>query len=376
MSVLSDLRVELRKFDEAFDVAIEEEANNARGEFIRAFPPRKLALMELDDYVIGKGTPTFCTYVEPRTAAWAKIMGATAFKFGVYYGRTKSESEKKYRYTEKFGQTATQAFKAVKMALLKLINDGKAKNFAEIDANPLSQMFKAKILSLYFPGDYINICSYDSLETIADELGLPNADYYSELQHLIVREKNKDSITRKWSNPRFMNFVFDEFIRSPSDRSTRPALGVPQKRRKKVNFEEIDELRRKIGKKAEECALEWERNRLLGAGLQKLISKIEDRRDIPSYGYDFLSYSAPNRERYIEVKAVGRDWVNSGYRFFLSENEHSISRGSAADNYFFYLVFFGSNAEPEYVRVERAKDMYSWAELSASSYIVRFNVLH
>ena len=52
------------------------------------------------------------------TKAWANIQGATSFKFGIYFGRTKSDPKRKYRFTEKFGSTEAQAFAAVKSALL------------------------------------------------------------------------------------------------------------------------------------------------------------------------------------------------------------------------------------------------------------------
>ena len=50
---------------------------------------------------------------------------------------------------------------------------------------------------------------------------------------------------------------------------------------------------------------------MVGIGYEELVKKIEDRRDIPSYGYDYLSFNAPGHERYIEVKSVGRDTIDS-----------------------------------------------------------------
>lgn len=45
----------------------------------------------MDQYVIGLQSPTFCTYVEAKTRQWATIQGSPAFKFGVYFGRTKRD---------------------------------------------------------------------------------------------------------------------------------------------------------------------------------------------------------------------------------------------------------------------------------------------
>lgn len=76
----------------------------------------------------------------------APLQGATSFKFGIYFGRTKSDPTRKYRFTEKFGTTEGDAFAAVRVSLVDLVVLGAADapDFAAIDANPLSQMFKAK----------------------------------------------------------------------------------------------------------------------------------------------------------------------------------------------------------------------------------------
>lgn len=98
-------------------------------------------------------------YVEVKTRYWSAIQGATAFKFGIYFGRVKSDSQEKYQFT---------VFAAVK-GVTELVREG-AQNkhdFAVIDGNPLSSMFKAKILSLYFPGRFLAVCNPDHLDLLA-----------------------------------------------------------------------------------------------------------------------------------------------------------------------------------------------------------------
>lgn len=43
-----------------------------------------------------------------------------------------------------------------------------------------------------------------------------------------------------------------------------------------------------------------------------IVDKIEDRRDCPGYGHDFLSHSANDEHRYIEVKCLAK--LSDGYR--------------------------------------------------------------
>ena len=375
MSVLNTN--ELRKFDKSFNTVEEDNALNLRGEFLKAYPLNNLKNITLDEYVIGKRTPSFCTYVEVKTKKWANIQGATSSKFGIYFGKEKNDSSMQYRYARKFGEDEVEAFDNVKDALLALIEAAKSKDFQTIDENPLSQMFKAKILSLYFPEIYLNICSAEHIKRIASELGIETRNkHISQLQHLLLEEKLNNTETKNWSNPKFMRFLYFKFPNENKTPNTLPQNTVKTQAkqiRKKVNFDEITKNRNAIGKKSEEYAIEWEKNRLIGCNYEELIKKIEDRRDYPSYGYDYLSFSSPRCERHIEVKSVGRDRDENCFRFFLSENEKSVSETD--ENYYFYLVFYNKNGEPYKVLAQRAKDLYSRNEIEIEpcAYIVRFD---
>lgn len=247
-------------------------------------------------------------------------------------------------------------------------------DFDAIDANPLSQMFKAKILSLYFPDRFLNVCSAEHLELLGIELGYGKDLPSSEYQHLLLQEKHSNRITRGWSNPKFMAFLYDIYVRTDH----KPTTSVQKPRKKAahraVNFEDVQNQRDAIGKAAETFALAWEKERLDGVGLAQLIPKIEDRRDRPGFGYDFLSYTSPRQQRYIEVKSVGKLPNGEGHRFFLSDNEHVISMSDKhRGDYFFYLVFFDRNGQPGDLRPIRADELYQKSEISPASYVVRFN---
>jgi hypothetical protein len=368
---------ELLKFSKIFNTAYEDTAVSLRGEFLRAYPLNSLKNIALDEYIIGKGTPSFCAWVEAKTKAWAIIMGATAFKFGIYYGRTTSDAEMKYRFTQKFGTSKTEAFDNVKDALLSLVNAGKLKDFENIDQNPLSQMFKAKILSLYFPEIYLNVCSAEHLEEIASKLQIPHGAFISEYQHLLYEEKLKSKVTKDWSNPKFMSFLYAKFIRGHQNPFWTTEIKKPPKKkmRRKVNFEDLQANREAIGKISEEFAIAWEKNRLIGLGYETLVQKIEDRRDTPSYGYDFLSFSSPGQKRYIEVKSLGFDRKEECFRFFLSDNEFETSKsGEYGPDYYFYLVLYGKDGKPQDLLARHVKDVYSNSETSPCAYIVRLDI--
>ncbi|EJJ0979366.1 DUF3883 domain-containing protein [Escherichia coli] len=376
MNVASTYDDELRNFSKTFDTTSEDKALSARGHFLLSYPLKELKNITIDEYVIGKGTASFCACVEAKTKAWANIQGATANKFGIYYGKTKSDPTTRYRYTKKFGNTKKEAFNGVKNALLKLIQAGKSKKYRDIDENPLSQMFKAKILSLYFPSSYLNICSAEHLKQIALGMGIQGQLYISEYQHLLIEKKMENKITKNWTNPKFMSFLYSKFIRGNLSTNSLCTIQKPRKKSKRpVNFEDININGDIIGKLSEEYAIEWERKRLVGIGYEELVKKIEDRRDIPSYGYDYLSFNAPGHERYIEVKSVGREKKEEYYRFFLSENERAISiKKEYSKDYYFYLVIYGKNGMPCDILVKHAKELYSNSEITPCAYVVRFNL--
>ena len=367
---------QLSAFESTYDVTRADIAAQARGEFLKAFPLESLPDLELDKYVIGHQTPTFCAHVEAKTRPWANIQGATSEKFGIYFGKTKTDPQKKYRFTRRFGHTADEAFHSVKAAVLELIQLGQELqlDFEKIDKNPLSQMFKAKILSLYFPDRFLNVCSADHLEMLGAELGFGDDRLSSEYQHLLLGIKLSNKTTRTWSNPKFTSFLYQTYYPSHVRKSVATVHAPKKKVHRKINFEDIQAQRDRVGKAAEAYALEWERLRLEGMGLNELVSKNDDRRDRPGYGYDFLSHTSPKQQRFIEVKAVGKLPGGEGHRFFLSDNEHIVSTSDEHDReYFFYLVFFDRAGEPFELRPMRADELYKQSELSPASYVVRFD---
>ena len=196
--MLAAYDAKLKDFSQRFDSSFEDVAAQCRGAFLRAFPMSRLKDLTLDEYVIGKGTPSFCTYVEAKTKPWANILGATAIKFGIYFGKAKPDTTMKWRFQKRFN-TKEQAFAAIKKNLLGLMDAGRSQRFFDIDDIEISQNFKAKILSLYFPELYLNVCSREHIQALSMELGIPEDLAVSEQQHLLLQAKLENSITKSWS---------------------------------------------------------------------------------------------------------------------------------------------------------------------------------
>ncbi|MFZ3001621.1 MAG: DUF3883 domain-containing protein [Undibacterium umbellatum] len=368
----------LKAFDLAYDIGHQANAEQVRGLFLNTFPLETLDQLRLKQYVIGTQRPTFCAFVEVKTRAWASIQGATALKFGIYYGRTKKDPQLRYRYQSKLGLNEQQAYRTVKQYLLQLVALGRAKTlqFEAIDAIPLSQMFKAKILSLYFPNRFLNVCSGDHLQLLAKLFDLPDGLPLSEYQHQLLQLKATDPICSHWKNPKYMAFIYHTYINPGQPTPTR--IRKPRKKPSRpTNFEEVQAERNRIGKLAEDFALAYEQERLKGDDLAHLVGRIKDRTKYAGDGFDFLSFSTPTQPRYIEVKAVPHERGNKNSRFFLSENELEVSRTSGKKGYYyFYLVRFDGKGHPAECIVEEAENLLRHSVITPAVYRVTFEIVN
>ncbi|MGB6657946.1 MAG: hypothetical protein WBE90_02325 [Xanthobacteraceae bacterium] len=85
----------------------------------------------------------------------------------------------------------------------------------------------------------------------------------------MLKEKMHSKITEGWSNPKFMTFLYNTYIRNPGDRMHLKRFR--KKKYPKIDVDEMLENRKKIGELSEAFALKWEKERLFGAGHKKLI---------------------------------------------------------------------------------------------------------
>ena len=358
----------IKIFESDYNSDWENEAEAQRGAFLRRFPLDKLNNLTLERYVIGsKSHDTFCYWIEPGTYKWARIVGSNSFKFGVYYGKTKSDVRKRYRYTKGFAQDLplvgyqTQAFKNIHQSLLKVLEDAEALNFSAIDANPLSQMIKAKVISLYFPDKFINLCSKDILQDLGQELEL-DINSHSQIQHELAKLQLSNAKTKNWTRLKFMAFLYRQvlgIVPKVSKSRARQNLDVT------VDFDKLQAIWKKYGKMSENFALEFEKDRLLSCKLNHLTNSIVDYTKKPRYGYDFRSFSSEQVYRCIEVKTLTNN------RFYLSANEFEKSKLSENfEEYYFYLVTYVKKIPAE-VKVIKASSVYNSSKLLAQNYLIK-----
>jgi len=380
---LHDLREAQARFENRKDEIIEKRKPllKLRSDFVRYFDRQRIKTMQIDDYVIGVGAPdkgyNFCYALERQLDSLGRMLGATAFKFGVYYGRTKEDENYKYRFASRFGKTYQEAFKEVRNSILHLLDAGEVENLEAIVKNPISPMFKGKILSTYFPERYLNVFSPDHLNYYLIKLDLDTNKLLSGdavyKREALIAFKNQDHVMKEWSVDFFAHFLYGEYPGAPrkegsEDENLHDPLTdyrIPQfppnpkptfidlkiiapnvgrlitqsgdgLSHKRVDYEKEARKLRKLGDRGEKICMDLEIRRLNEAGREDLAKKIERvSLKSDSLGYDILSFEVDGSKRYIEVKATRS---NAGTaNFFFTANE--FQKAMKIDNYYIYVVY-------------------------------------
>jgi len=222
---ITDLREAQVRFENRKENILKnrEELYQLRTSFTRFFNRNYILNMDIDSYVVGVELPqkgyNFCYALERQLDGLGRIIGATAFKFGIYYGRTKTDENLEYRFTQKFGNTYIEAFENIRNTILQLLEDGKTENITAIAENILSPMFKGKILCTYYPDRYLNVFSPDHLNYFITHFDLDNDEIISSdavyKREALIAFKNQDPIMKNWSVDLFSNFLYTEYPGRP-----------------------------------------------------------------------------------------------------------------------------------------------------------------
>lgn len=194
----------------------QQQAEILREAFTIQFNKEKLKQLTLEEYALGLGNKDgFCYWLEEKLAITGNIHGSTSHKFAVYFGKTNTDPEQKWRWV----LWTKGDFNLVRNALVELYEAGEIADIAKIKANPISPMFKGKILNTYFPDKYLNVFSDYHLRYFLNKLDIK---YHStsdtvELRQLLIEYKNSKSVFSKWSATKFGMYLYS-FFGSPSEK--------------------------------------------------------------------------------------------------------------------------------------------------------------
>ena len=183
-----------------------------RRKFVRDFPVDRIKNLSLDEYIVGKGeSSSFCNRIENELNLWGNIHGSNARKFGLYFGTFGEDKERKYRIGKSaFGTDQDKALKLILSKIVELIEN--KDDFKILKTNPISPMLKGKILSVYYPNDFLNIFSATHLNYFINSLSLIiNSKSEIDKQALLLSYKDNDKVMKNWTIYEFSKFLYFTF---------------------------------------------------------------------------------------------------------------------------------------------------------------------
>jgi hypothetical protein len=356
-------------------------AEHLQADFVDDYPVKRIPSLTLDEYVIGKGAKhrSFCYRLEREMDSLGRILGATAFKFGVYFGHTKSDATDRYRFARRWGDNLEDAFVAVKTAIVDVLQAATNGDWAAVATNALSPMFKGKLLFIYQPNEFAPIYSREHLEHFAAELDLSGSfQCEADMQRALMRYRAGWPELVAQPATLYMRLLYEIFGYPPKKTSTTatilrvPLLDEAVKGARfisempeslvaeasllnipiKIDHEKRLRQFKRIGDRGEAVVVAVERERLVRAGkpelaaLVKCVSQEDD-----SAGYDVLSFEEDGTSRPIEVKATtGFDLARG---FYITRNE--VEKSKSEPNYHLYIVFAAMSKQPRILPLKRPK---------------------
>ena len=342
--------------------------------FLSLFPKEKIKEMNIDEYVIGNKTNSFCWWVEQNLSDLGDIRGGrlTAYsRFGIYFNKEINDyvfGSKKTKKT-KFGDNKEEIFKNIIQKIAKLLDDLEKENYDELIKNELNPLFKNKLIYLYDPKNWIPIYGDNDLNFILEKLKIP----YNNDDDRIIKRINLfvffDSLNRSDITPLlFMKFIYSEYKNLINDKEIKQISKIPKNISVKcikledvssiekissklkvekhgqinpLNYREII-IKNIIGKTGEEIVEKYLKSK---AG--KLRLNIDENIEIesPCLGenrddhkhYDFAYYKKDtNKKIYIEVKSSKSNDKNN-IAFFISSAEFEFAKENQDSHFIMYI---------------------------------------
>jgi len=193
-----------------------DKLEDLRLEFTRKFSRENLENMTLEHYALNSensaiSQESFCYWVEVKLRGLGSMKGSRSDKFGVYFGKTKSDKEYKWRWTKRW--PGYEQFSKLKEGLIALYDVGQNEDIEAVKKSPFSPMFKAKILSIYFPERYLNIFSEDHLHHFLNKLSIPygKSENQIDLREKLIMYKNENPEFTLTTAIQFGHKLYDEY---------------------------------------------------------------------------------------------------------------------------------------------------------------------
>lgn len=343
-------------------------------EFLSLFPKEKIKEMNIDEYVIGNKTNSFCWWVEQNLSDLGDIRGGrlTAYsRFGIYFNKEINDyvfGSKKTKKT-KFGDNKEEIFKNIIQKIAKLLDDLEKEEYDELIKNKLNPLFKNKLIYLYDPENWIPIYGDDDLNFILGKLKIP----YNNDDDRIIKRINLfvffESLNRSDITPLlFMKFIYSEYKNLINDKEIKQISKIPKNISVKcIKLEDVSSIEKissklKVEKHGQINPLNYREiiiKNIIGKTGEEIVEKylkseegkselnIDENIEIesPCLGenrddhkhYDFAYYEKDtNKKIYIEVKSSKSNDKNN-IAFFISGAELKFAQENKDSHFIMYI---------------------------------------
>ncbi len=183
--------------------------NKLLKEFLDTWPLEKLPSMTLDQYTNLNASDSFCFWLESKTSELGSIWGGSAYKFQIYRCRTApklrtgQQSDGKYAWNSKHGNTANEVFEKVRAAVCEIATNAAAGNFTAIDGiDVFGEVCKWKIAFLYSHKQLIPIYNREMLEAVAKKQGIKNCEGMptSEIHRELIKKMGNQDLFKYYDD--------------------------------------------------------------------------------------------------------------------------------------------------------------------------------
>ena len=238
----------------------DEEAERNIKEFIEDFPIDEINKLTVEDYARSPlpygDSNSFCNRL--YKIGNSSMKQCWDYFFGVHYkkgvGFTAPDSLLKI-HTNVNGVLQWQLNE-----IIELIKAGDRHDVSSIANSKINSYVKAKILSVYFPNDYLPMNSNPYVENVLNALNIA----YEKTEDIIIKTeklrawKNSHSQSKNWSNIVFMHFCDEYYKRLDDDNDNYPQ---PSTNAIEYNVFELSKEERKIKEQLLKDAEEAEKRR-------------------------------------------------------------------------------------------------------------------
>lgn len=181
-----------------------------RQEFINKFPIDKLSTLELERYALGKQPDNLCWWLEYNTVPLGSIKGGNALKFKIYY----SNKDNKWIYPSEFSNVE-DAWIEMRKSICDFIENFKTGKYELLNSYSLissMNMFKTKLLYMYFPKKLLPVYSLNHIQKLLSYFGCSD----EEIKDLNIVEANmklkeiqdRSIEFKSWDGLKFMRFLY------------------------------------------------------------------------------------------------------------------------------------------------------------------------